>query len=100
LELSLKTLKESYHILEKEERELITIRPIKINNPLLCYDDIINEIIKIHNSEDNLNKYILENVNLNVCIDLINDNNKNISLIDYNNYKKRYNELKYILNDI
>jgi DNA repair exonuclease SbcCD ATPase subunit len=100
LELSLKTLKESYHILEKEERELITIRPIKINNPLLCYDDIINEIIKIHNLEDNLNKYILENVNLNVCIDLINDNNKNISLIDYNNYKKRYNELKYILNDI
>jgi DNA repair exonuclease SbcCD ATPase subunit len=100
LELSLKTLKDSYHILETNEKELITIRPIKINNPLLCYDDIINEIVKIHNSEDNLNKYILENVNLNVCIDLINDNNKNISLTDYNNYKKRYNELKYILKDI
>jgi DNA repair exonuclease SbcCD ATPase subunit len=101
LELSLKTLKNSCHILETNEKELITIRPIKINNPLLCYDDIINEIIKIHNSEDNLNKYILENVNLNVCIDNIdNIDNKNISLTDYNNYKKRYNELKYILKDI
>ena len=103
LELSLKTLKNKCVILETKEKELITIRPIKINNPLLCYDDIINEIIKIHNTEDNLNKYILENINLNFDnndIYNINTTNKNISITYYNIYKKRYNELKYILKDI
>jgi len=107
LELSLEKLKDNCQILEINEKELITTRPIKINNPLLCNDEIINEIIKIYNLEDNLNKYILENVNLTFDnnnetnnTNEINDSNKNISLIDYNNYKKRYNELKYILKDI
>jgi DNA repair exonuclease SbcCD ATPase subunit len=100
LELSLKTLKNNCFILETKEKELITSRPIKINNPLLCYDDIINEIIKIHITEENLNKYILENVNLNISNNNNYTNNKNISVIDYNIYKKRYNELKYILKDI
>ena len=100
MELSLKTLKNNCFILETKEKELITSRPIKINNPLLCYDDIINEIIKIHITEENLNKYILENVNLNISNNNNYTNNKNISVIDYNIYKKRYNELKYILKDI
>ena len=81
---------------EDEYKELINIKPLKINNPNLNKDDILRNIYLIYNSVDELNNYISASVKQNKENEI-----KLISInVSYNDYKKIINNKISIINEI
>jgi len=99
LEQSLTLLYDNQLLLENKEKELILIKPIKIDNCDLNKDELLEQIIEMFGSLENFKLYISNNPKLSVIINKTHLINKNISLNDYNKYKQQYNELSYLLKD-
>jgi len=99
LEQSLTSLYNNQLLLETKEKELILIKPIKIDNCDLNKDELMEQIIEMFGSLENFKLYISNNPKLSVIINKTHLINKNVSLNDYNTYKQQYNELSYLLKD-
>ena len=80
LEQSLILLKNNQLLLEQKEKELILIKPIKIDNINFNKDDLLNEIIKIYNDIEIFKEFIL-------TLNILKSKNKITNSLNFNDYK-------------
>ena len=80
LEQSLILLKDNQLLLEQKEKELILIKPIKIDNININKDDLLNEIIKYYNDIEIFKEFIL-------TLNILKSKNKITNSLNYNDYK-------------
>jgi len=107
LEELLNLLKDEYLKIKEQEKELVSSKPLKIDNCSLNKEEVLKYITKEFNSLENLKLYIFKNKNLKINLESIDSKNnfskKEILLIDYDTYiiiKNRYDELQFTLKDL
>ena len=89
--------------LDLKHSELVSSKPIKVDNPNISKDDCIQNIMKYFKSMKYFNNYISEHAkitNLNIPLPVLQfDKYKPITEADYYKHKNRYNELLLLLKD-
>jgi len=93
-------------LLDNEEllKDMISNKTNNVIKPTISKNTCLKDINHLYNSFEGLKEYISNNPKLSISFNKQTLKqkyiNNNISLLDYNNYKQRFNELSYLLKDI